>query len=803
MSENKKDKNLPDKNYFHNFKSKKQKRNKQNLSEDEKREFAEAFGDEGDEDIKTYVPGKKITAEEKTAPVEPVKTEVTENKEDMYALPEFNSDEFFASLGFGVKEEKAPKKAVKEENKEDTIAFTKTQAINLNKKNPVAEKKPAEEKKASDKTENLSNTRHFNLRSMTKKIQLDKNKKNFMQNFRVLSKDKEDRAILEAAPVGKGGKGLADSIKPKKGEDVFEAVEKAYLNKDEATQIKIENTALRKQRDLKGIEKGNEIKKEAEKKLAKEKKILTACIALLPIFLIMTLFFSKSAFYPWFSLVVSLVLFAFSASAFIKSFKAVRNLTGVPETAFVVMSFFVLLHNIIMLSLGQPSATYTICIVFAVFVRAVANYFSLRNRIRHVTMATKSKRLSILQRMPVNGDVSSFSTTAGDNGDPDIFFCAKAYIDTSVEEPEFDDGKENKYFVFTTSVVLLVALVVGLLSFTTQLTGMSFISALTATVCALVPVMYDPMSRYLFFVKGKDLLDRGACISGREALQHISSSDGFVLDAKDVFAGEIHRFRKSSISRIAQNDSAVFAAAMMYEAGSVLAPCFDSFVQQLNFELPMVENFQYEERLGYSAWIMDRKVLVGNRQMLLNHSITVPSKEHEKAYGKGRFVMYVAVDGEISATFLVNYKVLSSLRQYSRDFSKTGLVLMFSSREAFLNEEIVAGKLSLDIASVKVLSAKATAVMDKYNSSLEEQAPTGLLCSRKNRSIMHLIMGCYNLSATNKFVLSMMITGQILGILLLIAAAVLKMTFFINPVAVVVLRVLWGAIVAFMVERKK
>lgn len=797
MSEKNKEKKLPDKDYFHNFKSKKEKRSKQQLSDEEKREFAEAFGDgEKEEDVKTYLPGIKIM-KETNEPAE------AEKQEEMYTLPEFNSDEFFASLGFGVKKERAGVKAEKEDKKDDTVAFSKTQAVRLVEEKPAGDINPVNEKTAAYKTESLSNTRHFNLRSMTKKIQLDKNKKSFMQNFRVLSKDKEDRAILEAAPVGKGGKGLADSVKPKKGEDVFEAVEKAYLNKDEATQIKIENTALRKQRDLKGIQRGNDIKIESEKKLEKEKKNITACGVLFVLLLILTAFFSKAAFYPVFCLIVSLALFALSARAFVKGFKAVKNLTGVPETAFVVMSFFVLLHNIIMLALKQPSSTYTICLVFAVLMRSVATYFSLRNRIRLVTMATKSKRLSILQRMPVNTDTSSFSTTAGDNGEPDIFFCAKAYLDTSVEEPEFDDNKENKYFVLTTGVVLLASLVVGLLSFTTRLTGMSFISALTATICVLAPIMYDPMSRYVFFIKGKELLDRGACISGREALQHISSSDGFVLDAKDVFAGEIHRFRKSSITKIAQNDSAVFAAAILYESGSVLAPCFDSFVQQLNFELPMVENFQYEERLGYSAWIMDRKILVGNRQMLLNHSITVPSKEHEKAYGKGRFVMYVVVDGEISATFLVNYKVLSSLRQYSRDFSKTGLMLMFSSREAFLNEEIVASKLSLDIASVKVLSAKATAVMDKYNGSLEEQSPTGLLCSRKNRSIMHLIMGCYNLSSANKFILSMMITGQLLGILLLIAAAVLKMTFFVHPVAVVILRLIWCAVVVLMVERKK
>ena len=74
-----------------------------------------------------------------------------------------------------------------------------------------------------------------------------------MQNFRVLSKDREDRAILEAAPMGKGGKGLADSVKPDKGEDIFDAVEKACLDKGEGAKDKNDKLLLKKEREQQGI----------------------------------------------------------------------------------------------------------------------------------------------------------------------------------------------------------------------------------------------------------------------------------------------------------------------------------------------------------------------------------------------------------------------------------------------------------------------------------------------------------------------------------------------------------------------
>lgn len=811
MADNKKDKKLPGKDYFRTHKRKdSDKHIHTELSEEEKAEFEKAFDDsedEGDEDVKTYTPASARS--EKAAGREAEKkvgsdsahsekpASAPASEEDMYALPEFDADEFFSTLGIDIG---VPSKK-KEQSTEKPDGADKTQIVPRATENTVAAAPEKAEKKETADT--LSRTRHFSLRSMTKKMPADKSKKTFRQNFRVLSKDREDRAIIEAAPAGKGGRTFADSVKAKKGEDIFEAVEKAYLEKDEVTQIKIENTQHRKERNTKGAEKAAEIRRYAEAQLSRQKNKLMVYIVLFAVTAMLTVFFNDKEFYPLYCIIVSAVLFIMSFSAFRRSFVALKRFSAVPETALVIMSIFVLVHNIAMYMLHQNGSIYTLCVIFACAMRSLSYYFKLKNRIRVVLMATKSKSLSLIQRIPVRSETAPLAPNVENGNEPDIFYCAKAFLDSAVEEPDYDATKENKHYVFSMSLVLLAALVVGLICFATQFTGISFVSAFTSTICALLPVMYDPVSRYIFYNKGKEMLQQGVCVSGREALQSISSSDGFVLEARDVFAADISRFRKSAISNIAQNDSAIFAAMLLNEAESVLAPCFDNFMSQLKIKLPPIENFQYEERLGYSAWILDRKILVGNRQMLINHSVTVPSKEHEKAYGKNRFVMYVAVDGEVSATFLVNYKVLSSLKRYSRDFNKTGLVLMLSSKEAFLNEEIVSSKLSVDISSVKVLSSKATKIMDRFNSSIEEQTPTGLLCSMKKKSIMHLIMGCYNLNTADKLVRSLMILGQVLGLMLLIVSPILRIPVFFNPVAIVFIRLIWCGLVNVVVEHKK
>jgi len=740
MSENKKEKKLPGKDYYHGGKAKdKEKLITREVTEQEKAEFAEAF--EEKEEVKTYTPDKKT------------------------------------------KKEKG--------NAEKTMLFKK-----------LDNDESDGEASAESIGEGLSNTRYFNLRAKGKKGANEKGRKNLMQNFRVLSKNREDRAILEAAPVGKGGKSFADSVKPEQGEDLFEAVERTYISKLEEKNRQKEKASIKKQRNEKGAKLGAEMQESLAKETAGRKKAMIVYGVLFGISLVLTLFFARTVFYSIASLVLSLAVCVFAFPVFEKSFRALKDFNAVSDTAVAVMSFFVLLHNICALVLGQTGELYTLCLIFGCFVRVCSDYFRLKNKLRLVSAALKSKSLSTLQRISLKKDAVTFAKKSGKSDEPAIFYCTKAMLDTSLEEPEKDSLKENKYFIFTTSLVLLSALVVGLFCFVTQMTGFSFVSALTAAVCALLPVMYDPLSRFVFYRNGTQMLEEGACISGREALTHIGRSDGFVLDASDVFSGEVSRFRKSAISKINQNDSAVFAALLIREAGSVLAPCFDSFLEQMNIILPPVENFLYEERLGYSAWVLDRKVLVGNRQMLLNHSISVPTKEQEKAYAKNRYVMYVVIDGEITATFLVGYKVLTSLRRYYRDFNKTGMVLMLNSKEAFLDEQAVASRLSIDASSVKILSSKATAIMEKYNSHYEKQVPTGLLCSGKKRSIMHLIMGCYNANAADRFILIMMLTGQLLGFSVLVLSAILNMKLLFNPVAIVAIRLIWSAVTALLVSRK-
>lgn len=828
MSENK-DKNLPGEDYFRTYKGNDgKKREHIEVTQQEKEEFDAAFSDEEmsggtaeAEDgtvafnLKSQSEKAQDTAQEKAENV-PENTAPDYSAEDLYKLPEFNADEFFASLPNGKPQKQEEKLETVTVHEESVDESEKTDDVKLaddsrgkdkkEGKPSFAEKTVAFKKLKGDgtNTKSFESTQLFSLKKQ-KGASKDK-KKTFIQNFRVLSKEKEDRAILEATPVGKGGKGFADSVKAEKGEGIFDAVEKAYTDKSSAADSKsaAEVRAKKKRQHYKaGLEKSETIKKELTKKFTYAQISIYILTVIFAMSFIMTVFFSKAGFYPVISIIMLIASVAVSFKFFLESFKNIKSFTAAADTALFIMCFFALFHNISAMVLSTASSLYTLPVIFACLARSVAEFYKCRSKYRYVSLASKGRSLSVLQGISVKSDTSSSAKNVGDEGEANIFYCSEADLDTAVEEPKFDSTKENKYYIFSICLVLLSALVMGFISFVTEKTGFSFITCLTATVCMLIPVIYDPLSRFFFYNEGDGMFKLAAAVSSREALSKLDSAEGFVLDASDVFTGEVTRFRKSSLSSISQSDSAVFAAILLKAAGSILAPCFDSFIEQMKITLPEAEDLQYEERLGYSAWVLDRKILVGNRKMLESHSIAVPPLEHEKAYGKGKFVMYVVIDGEITATFLVAYKVISSLEKYAKDFNKTGYVLMLSSREAFLDEKVVANKLRVDIAGVKVLSSKAAAIMERYNNNQETQTPTGLLFSRGKRSFMHLVMGAFNMQNNDKLLHSLSVLGQILGFILIAAALFIKIPAVLNPVFIVAIRAVWIGVIILVFKIKK
>ena len=282
----------------------------------------------------------------------------------------------------------------------------------------------------------------------------------------------------------------------------------------------------------------------------------------------------------------------------------------------------------------------------------------------------------------------------------------------------------------------------------------------------------------------------------------MDKASAVAMDASDIFTASVTKFRAIKGSRLSTNDCAVLAAATLKGTGSLMWSGFAGFEEEIDGELPETEDLQYESKRGFICECAGRRVMVGNRNMLLKHDIDAPSKEEEKRYAGNKCAMYVVVDGILSATFLVNYKVIASLQKTVVAFNKTGLVLLLTSKDPCLTENFVSLKFGSDIASVKILDEDASELMEEYRLNRSMRQANSLVCARRKKGLFELVIRARNLAQSDKFVLYMHVAGQALAFMMLLLSVIINVPAFMNPFFIIMIQLIWGSAAVFITTRK-
>ncbi len=806
-----------DKAYLQSSSSKNNKYKKQ-VTQKDKNEFDRVFNDSDSEkkgtdgkgffnsfvtDRKKDTPIKKAAPSVKTKAV-PLPDAAAASDEDLYVQQNVDIDAILESLGAAPTPKSAAKKLL-EENQEDdgrTRAFT-----------PSREPK---KEKASQRTT------HFNLSDAVKNkikntIPQPDERADIMGGVRVLSGNKpSDEAILEVAPEGEGKESLLDSLSPEKGEDIFTAVDKAVKRKKNSSSHGLNRInadiaeKINQKKKQEALLTGRALYDSLVKKANTSKIQLVFCLCLFFLSLILTalpLFYSEgNALEFMFSnggrsyVLINIFILVLLATVFYKSFaSAIVSLIEMKpnsDVCLLIITVFVMVHDIsagILNSAGLNGVKmYTLAAIFTATVACLGDYFKSRTALHSLACIMKSDSLQSVQPVENKADANALAKGIADKGEPKILYCADVETGKNLTAGIGPRRDESRFYTYSSIAVLLLSFIMATVLYFRTRDGGTFLSVLLSGICLCMPVTGNTVRSINIYFENLKLNRLGAAATENEGIRSVGKANGVAMDVSDIFTAEVSRFRLVPGVYMNKNDAAVFAAALTIEAGSLMAAPFRDFMKQLEVSMPLTETVQYEEGLGYCGWVDGKRVLVGNRQMLIQHSIPAPDAKEEKRYAKNKFVMYLAVEGQLTASFLVNYKVLSTVMKLSADFNKTGLVLMLTSKEPCLDNKEISKRLSLDTAGVKVLSSKANDIINEYRSNKAMRISSGLVCSHKSRSLLPLVVGAHSIYVSDKFLYNLHITGQAAGFVLLVLSQLLNMPLFLNPLTIILLHILWS-----------
>ena len=432
------------------------------------------------------------------------------------------------------------------------------------------------------------------------------------------------------------------------------------------------------------------------------------------------------------NIVLLVIALVFGFEDIKKGFAGIKTMRPNASTGVLLVAFACLLEDIIVMALAgegySPVPLYTAAAIFALFVSSVSRWIIIDRTKGNYDFITNGTQLYSSEKISDEDD--AFEIGRGLLiGEPEVCYNAKIkfpknFISNSISYDPADDLAKIIVPVVM-GAAAIAAIVFGVVK-RDVMVGFGMFAA----VCSIaMPVFMIAASNAILLIKNRELNSIGAAITGYKAISESMNINAIVLDSTDIFrAGTCSIIGIKTFHNMRIDDAILYAAALIIESGGPLGNVFGNVILGKKELLPPVESMAYEERLGLSAWIHARRVLVGSRDLLINHNVQVPDSTFENQYvHDGRKVIYLAIAGKIAAMFVIKYNPDKHMRRYLQNVDKAGISLLVRSCDCNITEELICRYFNLPLSAVKVLSPVSGDIFQKYRTEEKETADSSLL----------------------------------------------------------------------------
>ncbi len=199
----------------------------------------------------------------------------------------------------------------------------------------------------------------------------------------------------------------------------------------------------------------------------------------------------------------------------------------------------------------------------------------------------------------------------------------------------------------------------------------------------------------------------GAMFTGIYAANKLDTANAITLTSSQLFPDgtlSLHDMKVLDSNKI--DLTLMDAAVITNEIGSPLKGIFNSIAKTNPTAREKADTIKYEERLGVSGWIADRRIFIGNRTLLEAHGISTPPMEVDrKILRQGYFPIYLAVDGKPCALLVVKYNVKHDIASRLQQLSNLGVTFLVDSCDPNLTDEMICDYFGIYPESVRVMSS--------------------------------------------------------------------------------------------------
>ena len=243
---------------------------------------------------------------------------------------------------------------------------------------------------------------------------------------------------------------------------------------------------------------------------------------------------------------------------------------------------------------------------------------------------------------------------------------------------------------------------------------------LTAGCSAGIPLTVNlPLDR-----ASKRLCPHGCTLLGYQSVDDFYDVNSILVPAATLFPKQsITISGIKNFSGFQVEEALLDAASMVYAADSILQNAFAALVEEKDGGmLYQVEDCFYEDNLGICGWIRHRRVLLGNREMMMAHHVEgMPTKVRELEMTSGsQDVLYLSVSGVVAGMFVIDITADPMVKRQMQRLKEEQISVVVKSVDSCITLQRLTTLFGVPDSMLKILPSADNDLYEKETAPLQD-----------------------------------------------------------------------------------
>lgn len=351
----------------------------------------------------------------------------------------------------------------------------------------------------------------------------------------------------------------------------------------------------------------------------------------------------------------------------------------------------------------------------------------------------------------------------------------------SYNAPSDSERILQRYALIALFLSLGIGITAGVLNGIT--TGIRFFSA--SLLVAVPAASYIAVSRPMAILERR-LHKLGTVLCGWQGVAALHTKVAFPLEDDVLFpVGSVKMNGLKFYGSRNPDQVVAYTAAVMVANGGNLAPLFSQLLESRNGYHFEVETLRHYPNGGVGGIVNGEAVLVGTRSFLAEMGVEIPET------AKISQAVYAAIDGVLNGVYALTYtKTKAAALGLTTLCAYRKLTPILTAKDFMLTEEFITGKFGVN--ALRILFPERKVRDELANRTPDEDGLVVALTTQDGLAgAAYAVTGAQVLHAATMIGIAVQMVGGILGLLIMLALAVVRADYLLTPENLLLYELIW------------